>query len=776
MLILACLPAAAQLDRLTLSVNPEDVGVGGYVRPGQWTPMRVTLDNPTADDVEVTLTWPMRDADGDLAESRRTAVINAQRTEQMWLYAPLPMNARPDVPWTVRVTSPDTDAQGDAVALGEPLSLRLDESRWLPTGTGMIAVMSGQDLGLDDYARQSTQHEAIQLIQDVGLADLPDAAHGLSGLSAIVWTADTGGDPAEPAVSPAVLSAVRQYVWRGGHLVIVLPRVGQTWTQSPLADLLPVSPEAVRRVTGTPPRWGAVRLVGLETVSMHVFDVQEGGRVSEGTAVLLRDAEDRPVVVAARRGLGTVTLIGLDLTDPVFRRELASGDRRGWHAVFGYNTPAYTPEKEELETGRVVDSLPLMRATREMDSRPLADFVPGRIAMRGTVATLALIAVAMLVLYVAAAAASFFAVRKRGMPQRAWAAFAVVVVSFSVLAWGGAWVARPSGLKASHVSVMDVVVPRGESTGSTATVRSWLSLFVPRFGTAEVTLAEDDEGTIASLGFSAEGLGAGFLDAQPYDVDSQDPRRLELPVRSTTRRLTVDATTDTTRDIDPSRTHQGDPAQLGPATFIADLPPTHDLSRGTLEAQLRHALPGPLRDVTVIYCPGEVLRVGGSFVETPWVWRPGVDPVSGERTAWEPGKTLAIDGRPPEAVPLIALPTVYNADRQLKDEGFLGTLLDQQGGAGEQLLANDASVARRLMLLSFYDALPSPKFNQLGWPGPFTLERRLAKQIDLTTLLTGPRLIVIGHLQDSPLPITLTVDGRVPPADGWTMVRLIYDL
>ncbi|MEM8781662.1 MAG: hypothetical protein AAGE65_02305 [Planctomycetota bacterium] len=770
-LLLGGLPAVAQLDRLSLRVNPEDVGLGGYVRPGDWMPMRVTLENPSADDVEVTLTWPTRDADGDLAEAQRTAVINAQRTEQMWLYAPIPIGARPDTPWTIRATPADTEGSVDAAALADPLTLRLDASRWVPADTAMIALMSGQSLGLDDYARQATQHEAIQLVQDLGLADLPDASHGMDALDAIVWTADTGGDPADPAVSPAVLGALRQYVRRGGHLVVVLPRVGQTWTQSPLADLLPVPPDAVRRVTGAPPRLGAVQIPGVTSVSMHVFEVPDGA----GAAVLLRDEQDRPVVVAARRGLGRVTLIGLDLTDAVFRRQLEFGKRRFWHEVFGWNAPTFTAEEENLETGRIVDDLPSMRVAREMDVQPLADFVAGRVAMRGTVATLTLVAVALLLLYVATAGASFIAVRHKGAPHRAWAAFAAVVVAFSAIAWGGAWIARPSALSASHVSVMDVVVSRGGEP-QRATVRSWVSLFVPRFGTAEVALREGDEGTLASLGFAPDGLAAGFLDAQPYAVDADDPTRLMLPVRSTTRRLTIDASTAWTRDIPASRSATGDDAQLGPDAFVADQPPSHDWGRGRLQARLRHALPGPLRDVTVIYCPGEVLWAGRQRVYTPRVWRPGVDPDSGERAAWQPGETLEIDGVPADAVPLVTLPAVYDEDRQIKDEGFLGGLLDQQGGLGEQLLANDGSVMGRLMLLSCYDAMPPPKFTKLDWPGPFTLQRRIGRRIDLTDLLTGPRLIVIGHLTDSPLPVELPVDGRVPPADGWTMVRLMYDL
>lgn len=767
------LPAAAQLDRLTLRVNPEDVGLGGYVRPGDWMPMRVSIDNPTADDVELTLTWPMRDADGDVAEAQRTAVINAQRTEQMWLYAPLPLNARADVPWTVRASRADADGQGVGIALADPLNIRLDAGRWLPPGTAMIALMSGQTLGLDDYARQTTQHEALTLIQDLSLSDLPDAAHGLDALDAIVWTADTGGDPADPSVSPAMLEALRQYVRGGGHLVVVLPRVGQTWTQSPLADLLPVPAAAVRRVTGRVPRLpgAATKSEAVDQVSMHVFDVPEGSSAT----VLFRDQEDRPLVVAQRRGLGAVTLIGMDLRDAAFRGQLELGSRRLWNDVFGWNAPVYTAEQERVETGRVVDRMPSLRPTREMEARPLADFIAGRVAMRGTVATLTLVAVALLLLYLAAATVSFFLVRRRGAPHQAWTAFAAVVATFSLLAWGGAWVARPSVLRVGHVSVLDVVVGQHGRPGE-ATARSWVSLFVPRFGTAQVSLGDDGDGTIASLGVSADGFSAGFLDAQRYAVDADDPRSLALPVRSTTRRLTIVATTRNTRDIAAEQSETGDEAQLGPAAFVADESPRHDLTEGTLNARLRHALPGPLRDVTVVYCPGEVFRAGKRQVQTPWVWRVGVDAASGQRTAWQPGETLVIDGRPADALALFTVPAAYDADRQIKDEGFLGALLDQQGGVTDQLLANDASVARRLLLLSFFDALPPPKFTKLDWPAPFTLQRRLARQLDLTPLLTGPRLIVIGHLQESPLPVGLTVDGRVPPGSGWTMVRLIYDL
>ncbi len=756
-----------QSSRQTLSVDTKDVGVSGFVRPGQWTPLRVTVDNPSIDDLELRFTWSVRDADGDEVAAQRTAVINAQRRERLWLYAPIPMSASRDATWTVQAAS--TEDPG-ALAI-EPVSVGVSDSRWVLPGTGVIALMSGQDLGLGDYAQHVTQHEPLEVVRDLSLADLPDNALGLAGLDAVIWTAETGGDPAGADTPATVFPALREYVLRGGHLVIVMPTVGETWTQSPLADFLPVAPERVRRETGPVPRFGGTMLPDVESTSFYEFDVRD----APDAAVLFRNEAGRPLVVQARRGFGTVTLIGMDLTKAEFSRQNAADKQRLWNTVFGWTSPVWNANQVRLGLARGESKPPTLKPADDMVPRALAGFVPGRVAMRGTISTILLVAMALLMLYVAAAAVSFFVLRGRGAARHAWAVFGLIVLGFSVVAWSGAWVARPATLQAQHFSVMDV-----DGAAGTARVRSWVSLFVPRFGIAEVSLPPDDfppigpvTNRLAALGFERDG-GLGFLDSQRYVVDLDDPATLNLPVRSTTRRLTLDVLTSQTRDVEGP----AGPASFGPASFVALDPPAHDPAAGTLTARLQHSLPGNLHDVTVVYCPGEGYRGRDRAVLTPWVWRPNVDAGSGQRAPWTPGQVLEINGRPNDAQRLVIKPDdMFEAkERNMKQEGFLGVLLDQQRGVAEQVSAGDDTVTREMLMLSFFDALPPPWFSKTDWPVPTALRRPLGRDLDLSDLLSGPRLIVLGNLPDGPLPADLKVDGRTPPATGWTLVRLIYDL
>jgi len=82
-------------------------------------------------------------------------------------------------------------------------------------------------------------------------------------------------------------------------------------------------------------------------------------------------------------------------------------------------------------------------------------------------------------------------------------------------------------------------------------------------------------------------------------------------------------------------------------------------------------------------------------------------------------------------------------------------------------------------LLSFFAALPPPMVTRDGSHGAFNgfalYERTVLRGLDLTALTTGRRIIIIGHLPNSKLPVPLSVDGETVPSEGWTIVRWIYD-
>ena len=139
--------------------------------------------------------------------------------------------------------------EAESGALLSSLAVRPRAEQLLRDGETLLAVTSPAELGLADFERHDTTHTPVKVARGLSLGRLPDRWQGLAGLDALVWTPDRGGDPADPlAVSGAQLGALREWVYRGGHLVVMLPQVGQTWTRSPLADLLPVRHRQLRPI------------------------------------------------------------------------------------------------------------------------------------------------------------------------------------------------------------------------------------------------------------------------------------------------------------------------------------------------------------------------------------------------------------------------------------------------------------------------------------------------------------------------------------------------
>ncbi len=124
-------------------------------------------------------------------------------------------------------------------------------------------------------------------------------------------------------------------------------------------------------------------------------------------------------------------------------------------------------------------------------------------------------------------------------------------------------------------------------------------------------------------------------------------------------------------------------------------------------------------------------------------------------------------------------------ERQWREEGVLGLVVDRlsnefQGqappGGGDAKLPR---VVQQLDAAMFYEALPPPNVRDTRAMGSAaTLQRSMLRDVDLSALLTGPRLIVLGYLEGSALPTPLRLDGEPIRSDGQglTVVRMIFDL
>lgn len=774
LVLLLGVAALGQDAGLRMDVQEGAIGLDGYVRPGAWTPIRLRVDNHSADDREVAFTWEHLDEDGDVVLAERRVTLTRQRDDQtVWLYAAVPNTTSRDNAWVLRAVDVQS---GDLL---DSITVQPNAERLMTDAPTMLAVSSNADLGLNDYLRHETQHAPLTLVRGISLERLPDRWQGLSSLQTFIWTQDLGGDPADPLqVSESAIASMREWVYRGGHLVVVMPSVGQTWTASPLSDILPVSADQVRQRESDNwwenPWMGGVAVNDPAPMTVTTFRVEDN---DPRASVLLRDRDDRPVVVVGRYGFGRVTLVGIDLTRPEVRgKGYPFGRQRLWNHVFGWLGQVMPKARadEDIRQG-------FLTPASRLGTKQLGAFIGGQITMTGTVGALLVGALLLFVGYWVLAGWLLQPILKRKNQQRwSWVAFLGVVAGCALLAWGGAWLLRPSKTSLTHVTVLDIDGNSGVSRG-----RSFLSFFVPRFGTSEVSLdssriAElpgDVHNLIASPGFSGSGVEVAFIDPQTYRVDSAAPDTVDVPMRATSKQMLVDYLGHLDQEV---------PGNPQPFSMASSQSLTADPVSGLPVGEVSHTLPGALTNVVVVVCPGfRADEFGVGRVLEPWAWRYR-NPATGD--AWEPGTPLALTGKLPTdpttgvSKLFVRDPVMfYRPGRKLKEEGYLGAIMDQEDGLLDEVGGgvDAATMVRRFLLLSFFDALPPPEVARDPQQGIFqtklTFQRRIGQRLDLTPMIHGRRVIVIGHLTDAPLPVPLTIDGEVPPSSGTTVVRWVYD-
>ena len=754
-------PAQAQLREVIFDVDRGGgyVGLAGFIRAGQWTPLRVTLANQSAELREVRVQWVLDDEDGDRVIAQRVATLNPMRSDvHVWLYACPPTSTRPGDPgWRVQVLDHETGR-----AIGEPLTILPDTARFLRPSETVLGIMSSISLGLGPHASGATAHEPIRLATGLDLTRLPDRWFGMTLFQTMIWTHGDGegGDPNDPAYTSDQQQALREWVRRGGHLVIVLPAYGEPWSGSPLADLLPVTAAQMRRVEDAPPvSLGATLGAERAQIAMTVFDPNPGDAVN----VIAKDRRGNAIAVAKRFGFGNVTLIGVDLADRnLVRMGLPNGKWTIWHDIFGWRAPAFTEREVDAQMRSSDPAQQMVRPDlRHQSANNIGtQWLPGIIDMTGTATPALLLAILIFILYwLAAGPGIFTGLRVKGWHRHTWVAFVAVVAGFTVITWTGAFFFRKGQITVSHFSVLDLDGNTGEARS-----RGWMSVFIPQFGTAVVALDPDHPdapNTLASPGVVSQLDSGRFPDQQRYTIAAAAPNRAPVPVRATAKRFTYDYA----GRLDDDRTGLTD-TWSGPRGEIT-------IDNNWPSGELTHQLPGPVSDLVVVFCPGQGL--------SPWVWF--------NRGQWDPGTPLKIE-QPNQAMRLVIPRTAYPAQRDFANEGYLGQLIDFKtgmGGLAQQMIPSSGlrrDAKQQIEMLCFFDALPPPNFRDTGGGGlgmgsTHTYHRLFGRDLDLTPLTRGKRLILLGYLNGQYLPVPLTIDGQPPEQitpGSWTVLRWVYDL
>ena len=778
-------PAWSQLTAVRMDIKREFLGIGGAIQRGVWTPVRVDLFNASAENLEVTCRWLLTDEDGDqLIAQREKITLLPNRNQGVWLYAVPPMNTRAGDSWVFQAVSSDNELLASA-------EVQLDDKALVSASVNLVGLSGSRHLGLQPWQRWSTTHEPIGIVRELNIETLPDRWYGMEGLSSLVWYPVDGGEPTSTQMSDSSKRALREWIYRGGHLVLMLPYAGQQWTSadSGLADLIePLKASDFKQKSARPPISVFGILRNANPVPMLTFDLSNAPEYS-----VLAEAEvpqvsanppggnqtkKEPLIVTRRFGFGQITLVGIDLSDPTVLQSLDDFRmHKVWTRIFswrGSKTGELLPVSE-FENPQTANQYREMRKASGFSE--LGDWIAPRVARQRETGPAVGLAFILFVIYALAAALTFpNLLRGKGWERHSWMLFVGIVALFSVVAWGGAWVMRPSSSSAAHFTVLDI-----DGNSNLVRARSWQSVLIPKFTNAQVDVPSKSDGfqlmdvvnLVSSAGHELRPESPGYPDRRTYAYNAAQPSEVGIPMRSTTKSLMLDYLGQITAQQDGLQKAW----TLPNATLAVG---NNGLPTGTIT----HAFPGPLRDVHIIYCPGGP-QTPGLPTQTQPPGRPLVYQYrnANNQSIWNPNQPLAMPPSSKDYTALWIRPKLNlpSGDRPWKTEGFLGQQIDRRK-FGES--SSDSAVVYDTMLLSFFDALPPPIYenkhlNMINFGGAVSnagYHRSLLRDLDMTKLVTGRRVIIIGHLKDVSSPVPMTIDGEAVNSEGWTVVRWIYDL
>ncbi len=787
-------PPATSSRSGEMAVTITRVGAGGRARPGDWAAVQVEITNQTDRIREVLVRAVIPDPDGDRAGYERTIVSNPGAKQSVWLYVKLPFAIDSGTSITVTAHEAEEADSGSGVRYraGRELGsgfLRL--GNYVGATTGIMYVVGGSG-ALEQYMvtgkgfdYAATGHELTDVI-NLQIADIPDRAIGLLSSDTLVWT------PSSQRLEPSDLSrdqaaAIREWVRRGGHLVVVLPGAGQAWLgrpDNPLSDLMPaaspvlfeaVDLEPMRRLLTNQPSVAFVNPVIVQT-----FRAEPDAGPYDAMPVLSVPADHpasgvagQPIVIRRLVGQGAVTVVGIDvslrsLTE--FRRVEAD---IFWNRVLGRRIDLLKPDdlNDKLKSKAFFGN----RQDKELDAG-----VGGEISMTAEAAAGLLLAFVVFGLYwLFAGPVGHFALKRRDLRRHSWLGFVGVAGIFTAIAWGGANLIKAKRVSGNHLTFIDHVY--GQPSQRT---RTWVNIHVPRYGDVRVSAATDEVGG----GMSASSTGSedwhvmiapwddpegssgwgGFPDRREYTVESRDPVELVVPFRSTSKQFRIDW-------AGPVRDGWGMPRPEAPPSAGGVTPELgkelvlkkESSGRGwSLSGSLTHDLPGDLTNVVVVVVPHqdrmdskpELALVADARAVSYSTWERGKKIDLGAAFGAQSGPT---DKNTPQA-------TTWLHDVLGKPSGHANSL---SGGPATQTEPN------ALLALTFYSMLEPPIVNAQNIDDTaFVARRRSTHTWDLGRWFTQPCVIVVGLLREGPSPTPLRVDGREVELHGKTLVRWVYPL
>jgi len=753
-------------------------GVGRLVREGDWAGIQVQMLDTGTSGRDIVLRVSIRDEDGDQAQYDRIVTANPGVLQSFWLYCKIPYRGV-NVDYEIRafeaIDTGNNDVGQFGFRVGRMLGkLPIYNPQIQEATIGLGGVIGSSKLSLDQYgltvggrSAMLFGHELFRIDSGLELDNLPDRWQGYKALDTLFWSGAGRAATAPGRLSPEKARAIRTWVQRGGHLVIVMDSSGDPWflANHPLQNILP----EIR----TPKRQEGVDLEKYRSLLTEsaLIPLPKNGVVYSFEPASPEDRDSAyPVLngpdgecIAIRRfvGSGMVTVIGLPLNHGGLKRVGLPDPQSFWHRILGM--------RGEIRGGeQLTDDLKNKISTRSL--LLFDEGIGGAIAKTGRAVQGILFGVVVFVLYwLIAGPVGYGLLKSKGKKQHAWMFFVATTGVFTGFAWIGATTMRPKSSNITHLTILEQV-----SGQDSQRARTWMSVMLPSYGSAVISLRDqqkdgafqlEDSTNLISPWSSPESmtsLTTGFPDNAGYRIESKNPSAIRVPTRATVKSFVTEWE------------GESDWRMPYPVGIPGDLnEPKLTLDELVVRGEIVHDLPAAITDLRVFVIARElpILSNGQKLGRRSIAYTSVFSPDFGSQ-GWMPGQSLDL------AQVTEVKPGSQSANRNNYFSAAFRYGVDPSG-----LSTNNGNLVNRLIASRFISQLEPPRFNAASSDpvGNRLAQRRAMHGWDLGRWFTEPTLIVIGMVEIDTdeaavngIPAPVWINGQRVPASGKTLVTWIY--
>ncbi|MAB72406.1 MAG: hypothetical protein CMJ54_07865 [Planctomycetaceae bacterium] len=841
LLVAVAMIAMTEGSSAQTTISIDHFGAGNAFRPGGSTAVRIRIQSDLDEPVPGIVQWETINGDGDtVVNSRRLAIPARGGQAVTWLIAELPSRSSAAdllrTIWTFRLFEFE-----DGVRTREISVARIDPGAALNIPrpveqTQALAMVIGRNnagLGGFDrvrgFAMRPGMNEETIVVANVEPGELPDAAAGLSPYELIVWAAnDQRFLPSSIDNKPSIEAALRGWLERGGHLVILLPATSDPWRLGrnetvfgelmkglvairedgiPLRDLLPaLSDRASLRDAARlqpmhrfdpetlPAEWRALAAVMPPKAARTSPDSDDATAIVARRLQAAAEADSEPILYAVRRdvGQGILDVVGIDVADPDLRLQQAGGLPKTsifWNDLLGRRAfTASGPTLEALKTDRRLVTRP------SIDNLGAGEVISRSVGLTSGAVGGVLGGFVLFAIYWAVAGPIGFAVlTKLGRRRLAWLAFAATTVVFSVIAWTTSRASSGGPIEMRHVTMLrHLYRPEGAVNESPQfdLARTWFSARLPGYGLVPVELGGDAVAGNRLDQFSPppNGLAQQFPNTDRYEIRFDEADRQLVPARATSAEFVADwmgrpaPADDAWRSTlkvkldDPVRLerHAGEQISLHGTIVNATGLALEDIyvlvvfPRRTPTSFLPDDAPDTTLPVVLDDPPNY-----GAFVALANRIGPG-DELNLRTILEDTGRPVSERLRGKRSLATQIRNTFLEPASAAAADGFNAIAM---GNAGLRL--TDVERRRYLRMLSMFHMLPPPRLEvkeNAGAVGAVAFHRWLARGMDTSTRFSEPGVFVFAAVSDAPCPVPISIDGTRVAGEGLVMLQWVHPL